>query len=465
MDRKIYAKSLLDRFLSSRRFCVSSAPLRWRQFVLIILGITVACLVFLLDDPAGVPPAHAEVAAFQSAVWQRDRSKPSSWIFAEHGGQIEFGPVTVVVPPWFTKQGGANVFGDIVADSGIDEPLQLVPGTEFAFGIWPSQVQTKFEQPIQFRISLNAALFVDGNFDDLTFMMYDPDTARWLELPAEFSVATYQVVALVQEFKPVPSDFPNWGGRTFFGLFQSDGESVPTAVTPASIGSSEPFVNRDVNLRRGPGTNYPIVRQAPRGTAVKPVARTRDNGWLALEDGTWIAAWLVDNTPVLPVASITPTPPPTPTRIPIPQSTPTGSAPGPSASTATPRSPRADAPEKTPEVKRSASLSLEDGLLVDFDDVDPGKPTDVDLIVQIGPDETGLLTLLNGARIGNSGSVRTDYTTCTDLDHSDDELELDTGQLITNICLQTSDGQIVSGRVIRRVAQGNEMVLRYYLWE
>ena len=49
----------------------------------------------------------------------------------------------------------------------------------------------------------------------------------------------------------------------------------------------------NANLRGGPGTNYPIVGKAPAGATVNVVEATADRTWYYLDNGSWIAAFLV----------------------------------------------------------------------------------------------------------------------------------------------------------------------------
>lgn len=94
-------------------------------------------------------------------------------------------------------------------------------------------------------------------------------------------------------------------------------------------------VNRAGNLRSGPGTNYPIVGSAQSGQTLSIVAQNGAGDWLKLEDGKWIAAFLVNNAPTglavdgaasaQPVQEVPPTAtplpvPPTPTAAPVQQS-------------------------------------------------------------------------------------------------------------------------------------------------
>ncbi|MBV7332563.1 SH3 domain-containing protein [Chloroflexi bacterium TSY] len=81
--------------------------------------------------------------------------------------------------------------------------------------------------------------------------------------------------------------------------------ATPTVLpkTDYSLG----IVNRNANLRAGPGTNYAIVGGAQSGQEVEIVEQNADGTWYQLVGGEWIAAFLVD---------IVLTPTPTPTAVP-----------------------------------------------------------------------------------------------------------------------------------------------------
>jgi uncharacterized protein YraI len=73
---------------------------------------------------------------------------------------------------------------------------------------------------------------------------------------------------------------------------------VPTATRASA------FVNQPANLRAGPSINHPIVGSATQGQAMAVVARNAAGDWYQLEDGKWIAAFLVSNAPAdLPVVT------------------------------------------------------------------------------------------------------------------------------------------------------------------
>ena len=77
-----------------------------------------------------------------------------------------------------------------------------------------------------------------------------------------------------------------------------------------------PTINTGANLRAGPGTNYPRIGGAAKGTTVTVIGRNEAGDWLVIQnphgDGeVWIAAFLVDNAPptaTLPIHETPPTP-------------------------------------------------------------------------------------------------------------------------------------------------------------
>ncbi len=86
----------------------------------------------------------------------------------------------------------------------------------------------------------------------------------------------------------------------------SDPEATPTEEAPPDAEGAakvsgetpaQPVVNRNANLRSGPGTEFEVVETVPAGTPVTVVGRNPAGDWLQLEDGSWIFAALVDNVP------------------------------------------------------------------------------------------------------------------------------------------------------------------------
>ena len=73
------------------------------------------------------------------------------------------------------------------------------------------------------------------------------------------------------------------------------GTETTTATT--ETGEAASFtVNSEANIRSGPGTDFEIVRVAQAGEEVIAVGQNEDGTWLQLEDGNWIATFLVDPT-------------------------------------------------------------------------------------------------------------------------------------------------------------------------
>ena len=98
----------------------------------------------------------------------------------------------------------------------------------------------------------------------------------------------------------------------------------------------------NANLRAGPSTAYPITGGVRAGQQLDIVARTQAGDWYLLADGRWIAAFLVKDPPVVPVALTTP-----PSLSGTPPSLP-GTATTGLASTATPTPAITPTPTNTP---------------------------------------------------------------------------------------------------------------------
>lgn len=186
----------------------------WNRRKWIVMSAVLTAMLMLSLAPFSSD--SAQVLGFQSNLPER---KPDYWIRSDRGGQVEFGGIQAILPVGFTQQGGASVFGDVVQSSQLAKPLKLLSGTEFAFGIWPTQVQSEFPKPIEFRVWLNAADFPEGGEEALYFMMYDPSQNIWRRIPSEFDPGTYQIVAQVQSFMPVSDDFPDRAGARSLGSF------------------------------------------------------------------------------------------------------------------------------------------------------------------------------------------------------------------------------------------------------
>ena len=121
-------------------------------------------------------------------------------------------------------------------------------------------------------------------------------------------------------YTPRPSDTP-WPTFT----------PMPT-VAPVTPGVLTGVISATVNIRLGPGTNYPIVSKLNRGTKISVRGRDIENRWLVLipPPSGWVNrdyVTLNGDTSVLPVVDAPPTPVPTPTFAPSPTLQPTATPP------------------------------------------------------------------------------------------------------------------------------------------
>lgn len=130
---------------------------------------------------------------------------------------------------------------------------------------------------------------------------------------------------------PQPTNTPAAPDPTATVAPQPTDTPVPLPTATPEPPPAAPVTNTTSNLRRGPGTDFPLAGQLPTGAPVRPVAQNSDGTWLQLDSGVWIWAQLVDHVPPgLPVVALPATPIP-PTDTPVPQAPPT--------STPTPQAP------------------------------------------------------------------------------------------------------------------------------
>jgi hypothetical protein len=81
------------------------------------------------------------------------------------------------------------------------------------------------------------------------------------------------------------------------GLFPTPTPALQPTPAPTSN------VNEAANLRKGPGTSFDIAGAAQKGDSITVVGRNQAGDWLKLQDGAWIAKFLVDDVPAtLPIA-------------------------------------------------------------------------------------------------------------------------------------------------------------------
>lgn len=100
---------------------------------------------------------------------------------------------------------------------------------------------------------------------------------------------------------------------TAFEKWAWKGLDLSAPVTPKPpVESAGAKTTVRVNIRKGAGVTYAIVRTVDEGTLVKPVAKNAVGNWLKLDDGNWIYAMYVSGAPAnLPVdGAVTPVPVP-----------------------------------------------------------------------------------------------------------------------------------------------------------
>ncbi|MCL4488327.1 MAG: SH3 domain-containing protein [Chloroflexi bacterium] len=105
-----------------------------------------------------------------------------------------------------------------------------------------------------------------------------------------------------------------------------------TLVAPTLPGVITGVISSTVNLRAGPGTNYPVQTRLSKGTKVKFRGRDLESAWLMLvpPPNGWIKAdyvALASDIESLPVVEAPPTPIPTATIAPSPTAMPTATPP------------------------------------------------------------------------------------------------------------------------------------------
>lgn len=72
--------------------------------------------------------------------------------------------------------------------------------------------------------------------------------------------------------------------------------------------------NRSANLRGGPGTNYPVVGSVQNGQSLNVVSQSPAGDWYQLDNGQWIAAFLVTTASPADEQSAAPTATPAPAQ-------------------------------------------------------------------------------------------------------------------------------------------------------
>jgi hypothetical protein len=135
----------------------------------------------------------------------------------------------VLLPVGFTKQSDAAVYCDMVNPPQEIDKGRLVGSAMFALGIWPPNDQVVFERPLELRITLNGA-DIKKNPAGFDLLMYDQKTRKWVVVPSTLNKSKSELSAKVQTFKPVASNYPNWGGRTLFAVAKKAGKPAAGAA-------------------------------------------------------------------------------------------------------------------------------------------------------------------------------------------------------------------------------------------
>ena len=113
--------------------------------------------------------------------------------------------------------------------------------------------------------------------------------------------------------------------------------TLPTPELAPSVPMGRATAPNGLNVRSGPGTNFPVLATVPFGTEAEIIGRSADGRWWVVSapaapgGSAWVSADFVavtnaGNVPIIaappPPVIVIPTPAPTPTRVPAPTATP-----------------------------------------------------------------------------------------------------------------------------------------------
>ena len=177
---------------------------------------------------------------------------------------------------------GPDTTAAIVGRAGIGEEIALVATNDD--GTW-------------FLLDTGAWIFgdlVDGAPDDLPVATLELITA--VQAAAE---ARILAEAEAEEAAPEPTPTPA-------PTLAPTPVPVPTATPTATLtvtepvtetGALSPTVNVDANLRSGPGTGFAVSGGTVTGQVINIIGQNSTGEWYLLDNGGWVAAFLVDNAP------------------------------------------------------------------------------------------------------------------------------------------------------------------------
>lgn len=132
-----------------------------------------------------------------------------------------------------------------------------------------------------------------------------------------------------------PTDTPVPPTKTPTPLPPTATPEPPTATPEPEPTEPQAVASRNMNMRGGPGTNYPVIGSAETGDSFAITGKNEDASWYQVccfgaEEKGWLSASLVTvegDAAAIEVAADIPEPPPTPTPRPQPTSPPSAPAP------------------------------------------------------------------------------------------------------------------------------------------
>jgi uncharacterized protein YgiM (DUF1202 family) len=254
--------------------------------------------------------------------------------------------ITTPISPTATVTSGPTV---IISSIAITANLRAGPGIDFA-------VVTQASPGQLVRV---AAISADNQW-------YLLDTGQWVSInlvnnaPPNLPTATDELIAaLLTPPPPLP---------TVASTVTVTATATPAAIplpspTPTPAAGPAPAVTVDANLRSGPGLEFPIIGGTITGQTINIVARNEAGDWFLLDNGGWVATFLVANPPTISAVPVfnPNAAAPAPIESPVITTTTTVTATAPLTSTA---------PATTTSAATSTVLGVEDNLyLVDANEL------------------------------------------------------------------------------------------------
>jgi uncharacterized protein YraI len=216
----------------------------------------------------------------------------------------------------------SSSWGVVLAPQVQEAPTAVVEDTPTSTPDWSGKIVVEVTQPVVVRTMPMAAAEVirvlrNGDLIALTgcdadVLWCETEEGDWLlaymveNLPGELPILenpglTVQDVriapAATEEAPPTPE--PTVEPTPVINLLQL----LPTATpTPSFV---ETVVKEAANLRSGPGTTYDLTGSVAAGETIRLAGKSTDGSWYRLEDGVWIAAFLVEApTSDLPIVEV-----------------------------------------------------------------------------------------------------------------------------------------------------------------